>query len=221
MIEINLLPKELRKKRSGRTLPSIPVIPVSAGLVALVLVFHFLLISVNSVKRGTLKRLEKQWQEMQPQKRSTDKIAKETNELEKRVNAIKKIAEPELNWTSLLSGLNRSIIPGIWLSGLNLEYGGKPHDPRNPGAQPTKLVLVGYAVGKSEVATTTVARFINSLKKNQEFSGYFKDIELDNMRAQAVGGEETMLFRLSCGFEKKAGKGGDEKTKSGKKAKSR
>ena len=203
MIEINLLPKELRKKRRQETVPTIPVMPIAAGLVAFVIIFHFLLISINYIKNGTLKRLEKKWTEMQPQKKATDKIAQETTELEKRVNAVKKIAKPELNWTRLLSGLNQAIIPGIWLSSMNLDYKGKPYNPKNPSDHPTKLVLVGYAEGKSEVATTSVARFINSLKRNQDFFGYFDEIELENMRSQAVSGEETMLFHLSCDFKKK------------------
>lgn len=208
MIEIDLLPAGSKRKKRRVDIEAIPVIPIAVSLVALVVASHIILVSANYFRGRTSRRIERTWQEIQPQKEATDRIVKETEELQRRVDAVKKIARPELRWTRLLSGLNQAVIPGIWLSGMSVEYGGRPYNPAGPPAHPTKLVLTGYAVGRSEVATTGVARFINSLKRSGDFSAYFKDIELSNMSSQLVRGEETMLFSLSCDFIRKGSSGG-------------
>jgi hypothetical protein len=219
MIEIDLLPAGSRRKKRRVDIEAIPVIPIAVSLVALVVAAHLILISANYFRGGTLKRVETTWQELQPQKDATDRIVKETQDLQKRVDAVKKIASPELSWTRLLSGLNQAMMPGIWLSGMSVEYGGRPYNPTGPSSHPTKLVLTGYAVGRSEVATTGVARFINSLKRSGEFSAYFKDIELANMSSQLVDGQETMLFSLSCDFaEKNSSSDSASKSPSGRRA---
>jgi hypothetical protein len=100
----------------------------------------------------------------------------------------------------VLSGLNQAIIPNVWLSEFNLQFNGRPYSIKRGDELPTALVLKGYAVGNSEAATTTVAKFITSLKKNKDFSHYFGDVELQNMRGQVMDGEEVMMFTLSCKF---------------------
>ena len=212
MIELNLLPKEMRRKKRKVELPSIPFLQIAIGIVAFLIVCHILIVTLLFFRSGSLKRLKAEWETMQPQKKATDKVARETNELEKRIAAIRKIAKPDLSWTKLLSGLNQAMIPGIWFSNLQLEFKGKSYNPKT-GGNPTALVLTGYALGKSEVGTASVARLINSLKRSKDFSGYFSEIELENMNAKKFEGEEAMFFRLECTFKQPPKKKAIEKKK--------
>ena len=204
MIELNLLPKELRKKkRPSIDLSEIPVIPVAAGVVGFLVVFHFLLILVVAVKGGTLRSLQSTWKDMQPQKKITEQIASETGILEKRIAAVRRIAKPELSWTQLLSGINQAMIPGIWLSDLEVKFKGQSYNLKQENNTPTEILLTGYSLGKSETATSNVAKFINSLKRNKEFSDYFSDIELENMKSKDFKSQEAMVFKLTCTFKSK------------------
>ncbi len=81
---------------------------------------------------------------------------------------------------------------------------------------PVSLDITGYALGESEVATSRVAKFIASLRKNRHFVLYFDDIELDDLRNEGVAKEEAMRFKLECRF-KKIGKVSVDGTEKGKK----
>lgn len=216
MIELNLLPKEMRRKKRKMELPAIPFLQIAIGIVAVLVVCHILIVTLLFFRGGSLKKLKAEWESMQPQKEATDKVAKETNELEKRIAAIRKIAKPDISWTRLLSGLNQGMIPGIWLSNLNLKFQGRPYSPKT-GGNPTTLVLTGYALGKSEVGTASVARLINSLKRSKNFSEYFSEIELESMNAKEFQGEEAMFFRLECAFKQAPKKQAPKKEKAKKK----
>ncbi|MEA3489206.1 MAG: PilN domain-containing protein [Candidatus Omnitrophota bacterium] len=201
MIELNLLPRELRKKKK-RQMPDIKPVPILVGVAGVLVLVHILLALLVINNGILLKTLKKKWERMKPQKEMTDRIARETSELEKRVTAVRALAKPDLSWTTLLSGLNQAMIPNVWLSDLRLSFGGRAYSIRKEGQVPTQLNLTGYALGKSEEATSAVARFINSLKRNKIFFDYFKDVELQNMRSSTVAGEEVMNFNLKCDFKK-------------------
>ena len=218
MIELNLLPEDLRKKKKTRTvqMPEIPVIPIAAGVIALVTAAHFLLGLLVGYNDNLAKTLKKKWVSMEPQRKMTEVITRNINDLEKRTEAVKNIARPDLNWTRLLSGLNRAMIPGVWLNGMKITYNGKPYDINSASTDPGELIISGYALGKSEVATAIAARFLNSMKETVDFSGYFREIELKSLRTGSVAGEDVMTFSLTCYFE---GPGGTDKgSESGKKA---
>lgn len=206
MIEINLLPKELRvrKRKETSSVPfSIPVVPIAAGILGITLLALLAVILLSGDKTRYVEGLNAEWESIKPQKQRFDKITSELAEFEKALNFVKKISEAEVNWAKLLRGLNEAVTPGIWLSRLNLEGQSKAFNYKDPGESPSRLVLAGHAMGNSEIATGGVAKFIASLKETQDFSVYFEEIELLEMRSQALSSEDTMFFRLKCEFKKK------------------
>jgi len=201
MIELNLLPKELRKKRK-RQMPDIKPVPIAAGVAAVLVFTHIVLVLMAANDNNLLKELKAKWEQMAPQREMTEKIARETNELEKRVTAVRMLAKPALDWARLMSGLNQAMIPSVWLADLRVFFNGRPYNLGAKDQKPTTLVLAGYALGRSEEATSTAARFINSLKGAGDFYGYFDEIELKNLKKVTVSGSEAMLFNLVCEFSK-------------------
>ncbi|MGD2279420.1 MAG: hypothetical protein PVH45_04940 [Candidatus Omnitrophota bacterium] len=202
MIELNLLPKELRKvKKKATALPAIPVMPVCIGVVAVLVVVHLTFLLLINNNRGLSVKLTENWNQMQPQKKKTDAFFTELNKLQKRVEAIREIAKPDLSWAKILSGLNQAIVANVWLSDFKLTFknGGRRDEEQK---LPVSLDLTGYAVGRSEVALPTVGRFMESLKNNKDFSGYFEEIELEDIRNFNISGEEVMMFKLVCHFKK-------------------
>ncbi len=200
MLELNLLPKELRKvrkkKASSVQMPNIPIMPVLVGIVTVLIGVHFLLMFFAGNRKEELKVLKSRWKQMQPQREKTENVYNEIATLEKKVASIRKIAKPDLDWAKLLSGLNRAVIEGVWLSEFELKKGTK----KSVNALDS-LFVAGFALGKSESATAIVARFISSLKKSADFMVYFEDIELQNMKAHNVAGTGVMMFQLDCQFK--------------------
>ncbi|RKY42966.1 MAG: hypothetical protein DRP85_01170 [Candidatus Makaraimicrobium thalassicum] len=216
MIELNLLPKELRKKKKRPVqMPEIPVLPVAAGAMVFFVSVHLLVLFMAGSKKSLLKSAEEKWDQMRPQREKTEKIVKGIASLEKKVIAVRKIAKPDLAWAKLLSGLSQAVIPNIWLSDFELKFSGTGAKRKAPTDLPFSLDITGYALGRSEEATLLVAKFINSLKRNKDFSGYFEEIELQNMRNREVAGEEAMMFKLECRFKEIESVGTAGRRKSG------
>jgi hypothetical protein len=197
MIELNLLPKEFRKKKKKQIeIPELPYLPIAGGVLALLVVVHIVLILLVGNNRRLADKLTGKWEDMRPQREKTQKIAREINALEKRVAAVRKIARPDMDWSRLLSGMNEAVIPRIWLSEFNVSTDGRSQGKGDPQT----LMLSGFAVGSSEIAMSTVGRFMESLKSNEDFFRYFRDIELQHIKNTDIAGQEAMMFKFSCAF---------------------
>lgn len=192
MIELNLLPQELRNKKKDlfRELPDVPLIPICVSVLAVLFTIHGALIFTTATNKELLKKLESKWAQIQPDDKKTNEVAEETSLLEKKAAALREIAVPGIRWAGLLKGLNKAIIADIWLSELKLT-----------GDSPLVLEVSGYALGKSEKATSVAAKFITSLEMSKNFADYFERIELKNMQNSEFDGEECMTFELVCVFK--------------------
>lgn len=196
MIELNLLPKELRRKEK-KQLPRIRIAPIAAGIVGALVAVHIILIFFSFGSNMSFKKLTVKWEELRPQKEQTERTASEIADIEKKMNAVRKIAAPPLDWVRILGGLNEAVVPGVWLFEFKpVSSGGTRQD--SPSGVPKYIEISGYALGKSEVATSVVAKFINSLKKTVDFADYFDEIELKAINSKVIAGEEVMVFKLTC-----------------------
>ncbi|MCK4852391.1 MAG: PilN domain-containing protein [Candidatus Omnitrophica bacterium] len=211
MIELNLLPKELRKKKK-QDLPEIPILPVAVLCVIMVVVTHVSLCVFVKGRNVQAVRLKEKWEELQPQKKITDRVLKDIQYLEKRMKATETIVTPDLDWVELLSGLNQAMTDHVWLSGFNPVFERSRGKAGKKTGLPVTLTLTGYALGKSDIATFNVAKFINSLKLYEDFLKYFEEIELQNIRKEMLDGEEVMRFTLICRFKKAVGPVKEKKT---------
>ena len=202
MIELNLLPEELkkRKKRAIR-IPRIPAVPIAIGVVSILIVSHLLMVLLIKSNRDLAVVLKKKWNQMQPQREKTKKITDQIKDMEKRVIVVKKLASPVVDWAQLLKGLNQAVIPRIWLSDFKLKFPKTKDKKDQRNGRPVSLDLTGYSLGRSEAATSNVAKFINSLKRMRDFSVYFDTVELEDIRSVSIDGEEGMRFKLKCRFK--------------------
>ena len=186
-------------------MPDIPVIPIAIGVLAALIIIHTLSLFLFYNNQNLSKSLQNKWEQMEPQRVKTEKVTKEINGLREKTEAVRLIAEPQLNVAKLLNGLNRAMIPNIWLSKMEMELI-EEKSGRGKSLTYTRdrvLDITGFALGKSEIATSNVAKFITSLKGNKKFSEYFDDIELENMQNRELLGEEVMRFKLLCKFKEK------------------
>ena len=196
MIELNLLPKNLRRKKKKMDMPVIPILPVAFAVLAVVIVLQLVMIFWIRGKSVALHKLNRKFEELKPQSKTADDVAKEIQDMENRMAAMKSISKPPLDWAELMAGLNLAVVPDVWLS----EF--KPVAAQGKGQKgPGTLELTGYALGESEVATSTVAKFIDSLKNTNEFFKYFEEVELQDVRQQTMEKESVMAFKLIARFK--------------------
>jgi len=195
MIEINLLPKELRKKKRKIELPTIPVIPIGAGAIALLVIIQLLLGSVFFIAKAHLARLDKKWDILAPKKRELDKIKRKLNTTKKKIRAIDELMAKRLNWSRVLNELSNSIRSNIWFN--ELDY----RESLDGNIIRGTLSISGSSISHGEEGTADIAYFIRSLKTNEEFFRDFEDVELVNITKGSVSGQDVMNFALICKFK--------------------
>jgi len=215
MIELNLLPQELKKKKRKIELPEIPLVPIAVGLLGALILLQLFLSGLIFVSKKQLTSLDKTWKDLAPKKAELDGIKKEVSSIEKRTGAIDGLIEKRLNWSRLLNELSSTLTPNIWLT--ELAYSEKvvkvpvkkqpaivKQKTRRPGkaAKQTEgmvrtLTLSGFASGRGEETTANVARFIRSLKTSAKD---FQEVELVSMKKSVVAEQDVMNFTLVCRF---------------------
>jgi Tfp pilus assembly protein PilN len=216
MIELNLLPKELRKQRKKIELPDLPLIPISAAIIGALIVVQLILGFLIMISNRQLISAEKTWKELAPKKAEFDKIKKEIALTTQKTNAIEGLIESRFNWARFLNELSNSLTANIWLTELSYneqkavvqssskkKRKSKNAVSKNDSEQSVLnfLVISGSASGKDEEGTAYIARFIKSLKNNQDFFSNFDDIELVSIKKGTVSGKDVMNFTISCKFK--------------------
>ena len=231
MIEINLLPEELRKKEpqfkkvdmSKLSLEGIPVLKIAGAAFGVLVAIQLLLFFIGIYTRTQYVSLENRCQKLLPRKTEADGLKKQVDTINKKIKAIDELMVKRFSWAKKLDDLSDSMTPGIWLN--ELSYNEKiaeapaaaadlvPAAKKNSGqgsvqkaVRPEKtamryLIISGYASSMGEEGTALIGKFIQSLKDNASFYSDFKDIELGNIKRDKIEDQEVMSFKITCLFK--------------------
>lgn len=216
MIEINLLPEDLRKKESVKiTLPEIPIkktLFVAGGVVislqlllTLYIVFlHFQFVALN----GQITVLREANKEVLEVKIQTTGVL---NRLKEARNATTR----PFYWASLLNEISGCMTKGVWLRNLSVSE----EEPRSTGAadkkaeapaastdgkKPAKarfLVLEGSAVGQGQ-ETAFIGKFLKQLKDSKLLSDLFYEIKPYNINQRRLKDFDVYDFMIYLRFRK-------------------
>ncbi len=206
MLEINLLPKEHKKKKIE--LPELPFLPLLAGVLGLVVEVHLLFTLSLNLKTRTLRRLEKRWHEILPEKKNADNVIALLTSMRSKINTVDELIKGRLIWAKKLSDLSDAIIPGIWLNRLWIETKVVSLRQRNERGEiqaeavtVKTLHLNGGVIVTGGEETAAVGKFMWSLKNNAGFFEDFSEIESAYMQRNELKGAEVMDFELICYFK--------------------
>lgn len=220
MVEINLLPEELRKKEprfkkidlSGLNLQNLPVVHIAAYAIGALVAFHLILFSIGSYSKAVMGSLQKRYDELLPRKKEAEALSKQVDTMSKKVNAIDALMVKRFSWAKKLNALSDSVTPGIWLSELSYNEKVTEHPVPTPAGKNKSagtvmeksvskyLIISGYVSSMGEQGTALVGKFIKSLKDNSNFYSDFSSIELGAIRSDKIEGQEVMNFKLTCLF---------------------
>jgi hypothetical protein len=229
MIEINLLPEEMRKKQprfksidvsalksSGLALKDIPVKRAAVIAVSSLVAFHALLLGINFFARGSIASSRASMEKIAPQKKEYDLLKSQSELINKKVSAIDDLMVKRFSWAKKLNNLSDSMTSGIWLSELlydermderpakiSADAMSKKESAR---ARPDRtllryLIISGYASSMGEEGTALIGKFIKNLKESGEFFSDFGNIELGSIKSDRVQDQEVMSFRITCLFK--------------------
>jgi hypothetical protein len=193
MIEINLLPEELKKKKRKIEIPKIEFLPIIVIAVIAVVALQLLLSFTLTIKRTSLKRLEARWGNLKPEEKDAMVIKRQINRLLDKISHIERIKSERTLWAEKLSALSDSMMSGIWLTKFSVNERGEK-----------KLLSITGSVsstGKDEAAM--IGRFMKQLKDNPGFFRDFSEIELGTIQQKTRKNIETMEFVIHCYFKER------------------
>ncbi len=192
MIEINLLPKELQKKKGPDLLGS-PILPLAGGIVIVLFVLSFSLVTMGHHYQARFKRLTKELQDKTPSKNEAVRLRAEIKRFESKKKVIDQLAKGRFFWAEKLNLISDLIPMGIWLSDLSFD------EAKEGGL----LRLDGMAVSyKDREIINLVTLFMENLKQNEDFYEDFKTIELGPIRRIKSENVDVMQFSIICQFKK-------------------
>lgn len=195
MIEINLLPKELR--RGGR-----PIFVIDKALWYMIIgtagmICFMILIAAyqNIMKKNLDKNIQRSQAEitrLQEEIKEVDRLNELIDRINQRRNAIQDLDRNRSAWVEIMQDLASRIPEYLWLSSFREETASSPADTNKSavlaGLGNSKVVIDGYAY-----SINSLARFIIELGR----SDHFRNVELKFVKQSTIGERKAFSFQLS------------------------
>jgi hypothetical protein len=207
VIEINLLPEELRKKPSPFSginlkkldVKNIPIYGIAAGIGAAIISVHIVLFLTGISLNAQLISETKKYNAILPENKVADALKAKVADINKRSGAIDELIVKRFSWASKMKYLSDCVTPGIWLS--ELDYDERAVFGNAKTAMAGALVISGYAAGAGEQGTALIGKFIKSLQDNKSFYSDLSAVDLVSTKSDQVDGQDVMSFKINCFFK--------------------
>lgn len=190
MIQINLLPENLRKKSLiPWEIPSFVNRRVVILFVSIFFGIQVLGFALIGFQRLELIKVSRDVVILKERNRDIIQRKNENAQMRNQIRQIELLTQPPFYWTSLLDALTHSMAKGIWLRSLSLTEDKK------------SLELDGSILAQGE-ETAAIAKFIKGLKENSQFGPLFGDIQLSTLNQRRIKDLDVYEFTLVCVFKK-------------------
>lgn len=187
MIEINLLPEELKVKTRGK-LTGIGIgikhflylIPFVLGVL---ICAHVYLAVLNITRNNQLRILNNRWLSYEPQRKALEAFNKEYAVISSDALAIKQLIEQRVSWARILNKLSLDLPSGIWFNEIS--------------ASEKDFILQGAAVSLEKDELGLIKKLLDNLKNDPGFFDDFKAVELSSVQKKAIGTYDVVDFVLT------------------------
>jgi Tfp pilus assembly protein PilN len=190
MIQINLVPVALRKKKGTQFLAGNLKIPMEVlvgtalGLVMLLVCAHVLLIFLNVGKVMQHKSLQAHWEKMQPEKKKADEVVQRLRELQARnTDVVNMKTGHGLLWSQKLNIISDALPKGVWIKKISLKE--------------KMLFIEGSSISRQKREMSNVHAFTSALKNEKKFLESFSDLELGSIQRRNIQNLEVVDFLIT------------------------
>ena len=197
MIYINLVPENLRKRKSAQNLmakatTSLPKETVQAVIIGFLFLLGFcnLILQITiSIKCIQLRAYENQLKHIAIEKGNAERVLTELRSLQSKVKSIENITgNNRILWTYRLNAISDSITRGVWLSRISFDE--------------NVLRLQGSAVSKDlKEEMINIHSFTNELQKQQQFMQDIQSIELGLIKTRKLNNTQVNDFTITASFK--------------------
>lgn len=182
MIEINLIPEELKVKEKKVSIQSTAVLFIIPVFVAVLVLLHGYLLLNNMFLGGQVRLLENRWKALEPDRKKIEDLRKEYDLSSQDIKEIQAIVSKRLSWAQKLNLLSLNLPPGIWFN--EIAVSGKDFVAR----------CSVVSLQKGELGL--INQYINALKNNPVFSSDFTNLELGTVQRKTIGSYDVVDFDL-------------------------
>ncbi len=183
MIEINLLPDELKSGKKGFELDSRYVVFIIPLLLILLVPVNIVMGVIAGAKGAELTGLNRKWAQLAPQRQALDSFKKETDLFAADTKAMQQLVSARLNAAQKLNKLSAILPSGIWFTDLALS--GK------------NFTLRGTAVSLKREEMSLINKFLDGLRSDADFFRGFNNLELGSWERNSIGGYEVIDFTFT------------------------
>jgi len=193
MIEINLLPEELRKKKSE---PCFNLnieagklkFWIGGGVVGILILIVTTLFLGSFIRKAQINSLLAREKNFSSKLSQIDSVNKEIAVLKAKMNILDQLTKRKFLWTEKLNQLSDLVLPGIWFTHVYT-------DSEN------RLIIEGSVFSKSEEAMASVGKFMKNVKDNQQFFKDFKNIKLESVQRKNKEERDMVDFKIALYFQ--------------------
>ena len=190
MIEINLLPQELRTRREKPSgFDPKYFLYTAVGAVGLLIAVQLLLFVAGIVRSSQLVVLSANWKKMEPQRKELEAFKLQYDTLSKDAQVLQQLAAKRISFSEKLNKLSLNLPSGIWFNELTVS--------------PDEFVLKGSAISQEKMEMALINQFISALKKDTGFFRDFATLDLNSFQVKNIGGYDTLDFLLTGTWKKK------------------
>jgi Tfp pilus assembly protein PilN len=184
MIEINLLPEELKPKEENLTVLHLRqvLLFVLPAIFGLIVIAHLFLGALFLFKTFQYKSLDKRWMQFSSERQKVNNWKREYNVSSRYSEQMDKLISGRITVSDKMQALARVLPNGIWFNHLNFNQG--------------KFKLRGSVVSLDKEQMRLLNVFLSQLKEDKIFFEDFVNLELGNVNMRTLGGFAIMDFVL-------------------------
>ena len=193
MIEINLLPEELRKKKSEFALnlnmePEKLKFWIGGGAVGILILIVTVLFLGSFIRKIQINGLLAREKNFSSRLSQIESVNNEIAVLKVKMNVLDQLTKRKFLWAEKLNQLSDLALPGIWFTHVYT-------DSEN------SLIIEGSVFSKTEEAMASVGRFMKNLKDDQQFFKDFKNIKLESVQRKNKEERDIVDFKIVLYFQ--------------------
>ncbi len=193
MIEINLLPEELRvkPKKANVSVESQNKTIIYAVILAVIVLagLNLYVITRNAGAIIKLKSLNNQWSGLEQKRKAIDVFEKENAVLLGSDKAMQQVIAARVIWSEKMNKLSLSLPYGVWFNELT--------------ANRKELVIKGSVLSLDKQEMGLLNKFIDDLKIDQQFSKDFDKMDISSLQKRTIGGYEIADFVFTAKLKTK------------------
>ncbi len=183
MIEINLLPEELRQKKQHLGFEPDSLLYLVPLVFGILIVVHIYLAADGIIAGYQLRNLGNKWEKLEPQRKMVENINKEYAGLTQDSAAIQRLLKERVIWSEKLNLLSFDLPPGIWFNEISISEKG--------------LTVKGSVISLTKQELGQIKKFLDNLEKDNNFFVNFTSLDLGPVQKVSIGSYEVAEFTIS------------------------